>query len=643
MKLVDWIDRQPVRVGFGHRGSSGAGPAALATMDTRGEIAATQVSDPSTGHLRTAGFGSTGDGGAALYVRAGSEPLHAGKVRSADGTWWELIPDAAGPTPEQFGATGQGLADDTAPVQDWLDHLSAHARKGVARGTYRLDATVTIPDPDNVHIDATGSVWKTSQDILMIDVNGRADSSYADNESRQNFRWTGGQFNCTAATPQSAAAFRMLGMRKAILAPDRVDGFATGLILGGKDTILIENIKFFNNDIDVNFPPWSPVGGPLLVQIRNLHHSHGGKSTPCVKSYLPLNDTEIMGCSYNLGTNTDCVAIDLQKDVLLAVDGSAGNWSPGETVTGASSGATMVLDEVYDHAFPFQIAQPMRWLVGTDRSGSFVAGETVTGANSAASATIGTSSSGHIVQNPTWKGLAIGGAMHFEAGSAANGAVGVRLRDRIRTGAPSFSMKVDVGTLALNGGGSVGVDLGRIEDIAIQGYFAQQSGNTSVRTDPDCEAVALLPPFRDIGATIDLGGMDRSELNLAAFSRTLPPTSFGSGMTLGSGATPTTATTIPASIKKVIGGLSPVAYDLRVSLTASTASTGTNVRWRAFRSGETAASVKQSLQIAGGRDSELYWTAMRVEADALGEFEFDAQNSGGGTVTVNPQITGVHY
>lgn len=45
-------------------------------------------------YLRTAGYYAAGDGGAALYKKVDTEPSHLGKVRSADGAWWEAASGA---------------------------------------------------------------------------------------------------------------------------------------------------------------------------------------------------------------------------------------------------------------------------------------------------------------------------------------------------------------------------------------------------------------------------------------------------------------------------------------------------------------------------------------------------------------------
>jgi len=64
--------------------------------------------------IRTAGYATAGDGGAALYKRVETEPTHPGKIQSADGAWWELVPYQQIRV-EMFGAiTGLNKANTTA-------------------------------------------------------------------------------------------------------------------------------------------------------------------------------------------------------------------------------------------------------------------------------------------------------------------------------------------------------------------------------------------------------------------------------------------------------------------------------------------------------------------------------------------------
>lgn len=169
MKLMDWIDRKPLRVGFGQTGGtttsfgvqrddasvslvtqSGAEtelPAATgldagvmsaadkakldglsntavavdpSSFESRAQILATSV-DPGVTFIRTAGFATRGDGGGALYVRAASEPTHGMKVQSADGTFWEFVPEYGVVTEKQAGGIGDGVADDTQAIQAAID------------------------------------------------------------------------------------------------------------------------------------------------------------------------------------------------------------------------------------------------------------------------------------------------------------------------------------------------------------------------------------------------------------------------------------------------------------------------------------------------------------------------------------------
>ncbi|MEM0991273.1 MAG: hypothetical protein AAGK00_20590 [Pseudomonadota bacterium] len=148
MTLMDWITRQPVRVGLGLTGSGLRGldieasaqgvelaegvslplvtnslsglmrPTDKTKLDgllnttvqldpanfiSRAQVTATEITDPNILYLRTAGFVSAGDGGGGLYARVPVEPAHEGKVQTANGIWFELVDMA--PNAAQFGAT----------------------------------------------------------------------------------------------------------------------------------------------------------------------------------------------------------------------------------------------------------------------------------------------------------------------------------------------------------------------------------------------------------------------------------------------------------------------------------------------------------------------------------------------------------
>ncbi|MEM7237496.1 MAG: hypothetical protein AAF501_06700 [Pseudomonadota bacterium] len=119
MKLIDQILRQPAAATFGRTaGAIAIAPLpglAQAQFDTPADLAGTSI-PPETTVVSTVGHTVPEDRGSALYRRVGAEPAHAGKVRSGDGAWWEIIPDPTGLRPQQFGAVADGTTDDHAAL-----------------------------------------------------------------------------------------------------------------------------------------------------------------------------------------------------------------------------------------------------------------------------------------------------------------------------------------------------------------------------------------------------------------------------------------------------------------------------------------------------------------------------------------------
>ncbi|MCW3837516.1 hypothetical protein ACFQ1E_15840 [Sphingomonas canadensis] len=110
------------------------------------------------------GYEVPGDGGQALYRRAGGELSHRGGFRSRDGGWWELAePDL---NPFQFGARGDGSHDDAPAIQAMFDFVEARGRPYPMRflgGTFRLEAGLrlpTVPSSAAVDIDGGGATLR---------------------------------------------------------------------------------------------------------------------------------------------------------------------------------------------------------------------------------------------------------------------------------------------------------------------------------------------------------------------------------------------------------------------------------------------------------------------------------------------------
>lgn len=156
-----------------------AAGANLSIADSR--AAAIAISFPgSVNYIRTAGYSAVGDGGAAFYKRVTSEPLHAGKIQSADGAWWEIVGDTV--QAEQFGGTSDGV-DCTAALTNAIAYLKA-INGGTLQflaGTYAFSSTLLI-DFKGCKIRGLGPFLTTLQltgNINGISVDGNIDGSQA--------------------------------------------------------------------------------------------------------------------------------------------------------------------------------------------------------------------------------------------------------------------------------------------------------------------------------------------------------------------------------------------------------------------------------------------------------------------------------
>lgn len=85
---------------------------------TRNAIAAATVG-AAVSYIRTAGYATVGDLGAALYKRVVAEPAWAGKVQSADGAWWEIADSVV--NVRSVGAKGDNSANDHDALQGAID------------------------------------------------------------------------------------------------------------------------------------------------------------------------------------------------------------------------------------------------------------------------------------------------------------------------------------------------------------------------------------------------------------------------------------------------------------------------------------------------------------------------------------------
>lgn len=85
----------------------------LADFPTRTAAAAATI-DGATTTIRTRAYATAGDGGGAIYRRAGAGPVGPTMFQSVDGAWWTL--ETVDANAKQFGARGDNSTNDTASL-----------------------------------------------------------------------------------------------------------------------------------------------------------------------------------------------------------------------------------------------------------------------------------------------------------------------------------------------------------------------------------------------------------------------------------------------------------------------------------------------------------------------------------------------
>ena len=112
-----------------------------AFFGTRAQAVAAKIPDEQD-WLRTFGYAEPCDGGGALYKRAASEPAHERKFPSADGAWWELVPENDGINLLQLGCplvsavTAEPIYDATTAI---VAAMAFNGILNVPRGQFQVN------------------------------------------------------------------------------------------------------------------------------------------------------------------------------------------------------------------------------------------------------------------------------------------------------------------------------------------------------------------------------------------------------------------------------------------------------------------------------------------------------------------------
>ena len=228
--------------------------------------------------VQTRGFASAGDEGAALYRRVGGEPAHAGKVRSADGAWWELAEPRW--TPAMLGADPTGAADArpaflAAVRAGRVLHLpSSHV--------YLIDGGLTLPDFCQVIGDAGP---------------GAADT--VGSESAPKLIFTGAHAGAACIASASGQTLKYAGLRDLTI---RCDGdYAQMVDLVGCLDCTFENIRMEATGTDIGGFRSAGLGGPSWVNtMRNVQIRLPDASTARTLD-VDWSDSRITDCSFTGG------------------------------------------------------------------------------------------------------------------------------------------------------------------------------------------------------------------------------------------------------------------------------------------------------------------------------------------------------
>jgi hypothetical protein len=114
----------------------------LGTFNTRAlAIAATVPADMLA--LELLGYTASGDGGAGLYKRVASEPSHIGKLQTANGIWFELVPTDGVLTSAAHGILGDDT-DETTKVDSFLSRAVPGVRLVFSPVSNRIRTTAPI-------------------------------------------------------------------------------------------------------------------------------------------------------------------------------------------------------------------------------------------------------------------------------------------------------------------------------------------------------------------------------------------------------------------------------------------------------------------------------------------------------------------
>lgn len=199
-------------------------------------------------------------------------------------------------TPD-FGAVGNGVADDTAQLQAVYDARGANLSKVTVRqgSTYLITDTIDVDDANYTTLDHRGAKFTTALDIAMFDLN--PDNDNTSGTIKRMCRVEGGFYLGTHASPAASIGIKANGYRNLAICDAEIDGFYKGIECSGWDSITLERLHLYNNEIGISVPA-NLATAHLIMTILNTHFSVTGAMYG-IDVQEEWGDVHVIGGSFN--------------------------------------------------------------------------------------------------------------------------------------------------------------------------------------------------------------------------------------------------------------------------------------------------------------------------------------------------------
>lgn len=141
-------------------------------LSSRSALSVGRVPD-TVENITLLGYHTAGDGGGGLYVRRQSPQADAASVQSADGAWWTLRPYTGSVSIRQFGAVGDGRADDTDSIRNacaFVQQTTTTHTVTFPSGRYRVTGPIISLQPKDRRLAFRGEDADTTQILLGADL-----------------------------------------------------------------------------------------------------------------------------------------------------------------------------------------------------------------------------------------------------------------------------------------------------------------------------------------------------------------------------------------------------------------------------------------------------------------------------------------